>query len=442
MLGAFIFQNFATLLIITAIVVIMFVNKKYNIPATDLFFLGIALLLIIMVFDTVEDLCGNNDPTFALDVGRRVALRNISAAIEYILRPFVIMIEIMIILPSRAKLKSLSAIPAVINLIVYSTAFTESKIAYTITPDNHFSQGPLGNTVVFVQLFYVVELLFISVKYFRKLTNGKTAIVILIFTQAVITSILEAFDIIGDCTNFITALAILEYYIYLSAIYQEDMRNTIVEKDLELEKEKMLLLRNQIHPHFIYNSLSIIRSLAKRDSERAVASIDSFSVYLKAHIGAIENDELIDFEKELENVTVYLELVRADRSRKLDVIYDLKVRDFMIPPLSLEPIVENAVNHGISREGGEITVCSFEDDDSYVVTIADNGTAKNMPADNMPFHMGVGIENTRKRLELHCGGTLEMDMRDTGTTVTVKIPKAWEDRVNEGADSRRQPADS
>ena len=442
MLGAFIFQNFATLLLITAIVVIMFVNKKYNIPATDLFFLSIALLLIIMVFDTVETLCENNDSILSLDLQGRVALRNFAAAVQFILRPFVIMIEIMIIIPSSVKLKPLSAIPAVINLVVYSTAFTGSEIAYTITPDNHFSRGPLGTTVFFVQIFYVIELMVISVRYFRNLTNGKNAIVILILTQVAITTVLEYMDLVTGFSNFITALAILEYYIYLSVIYQEDMRNTIVEKDLELEKEKMLLLRNQIHPHFIYNSLSIIRSLAKRDSQRAVSSIDSFSDYLKAHIGAIETDELIDFDKELNNIKVYLELVRADKSRKLDVIYDLKATGFMIPPLSLEPIVENAVNHGISREGGEITVCSYDTDDSYIITVSDNGTARNLPADDKPFHMGVGIENTRKRLELHCGGTLDMDMHGSGTTVTVKIPKSGREKANEGSYSRRQSADS
>ncbi len=437
MILAYFSSNYATLLIISAIVVIIFVNKKYNIPATDLFFMEIALLLIITVFDNVQSLCENNDPCLMLDMEARVRLRNISAAISFILRPFVIMIEVLIIIPSEVKLKPLAAIPAVLNLMIYSTAFTGSKIAYTISEDNHFRRGPLGTAIFFSQLFYVVLLFIISVKYFRKLTSGKNAIVILVITQTAATAFLEYENLLTGYSNFVTALAILEYYIYLSVIYQEDMRNTITQKDIDLEKEKMLLLRNQIHPHFIYNSLSIIRSLAKRDSERAVNCIDNFSDYLKAHIGAIETDDLVPFEKELNNIKVYLDLVRADKTKKLEVLYDLKAADFTLPPLSLEPLVENAVNHGISREGGTITICSYETDGSYVITVADNGTARNSPSDDMPFHMGVGIENTRKRLELQCGGSLNMDMRSSGTTVTVTLPKAERVVMNEGTDSGR-----
>ncbi|SDB57545.1 Histidine kinase [Ruminococcaceae bacterium FB2012] len=423
MLFEYFSSNYATLLLISAIIVIMFVNKSYEIPATDLFILTISLLLIITVFDTVGYICETDSPALTLDLEGRVWLRNISSAINYILRPFVIMTEILIIIPSEAKLKPLAAIPAAINLIIYSTAFMGSNIAYEITPDNHFSRGPLGISIFITLHFYVFLLLAISVKYFRKLSAGKNAIVILIITQTVLTSVLEYTNLITGFSSFLTALAVLEYYIYLSVIYQQDIRNKITQKELDLEKEKMLLLRNQIHPHFIYNSLSIIRSLAKRDSVRAVDCIDNFSDYLKAHIGAIEHDELISFEQELENVRIYLDLVRADKARHLEVIYDLNTGDFRLPPLSLEPIVENAVNHGVSRDSGVITVSSFETEECYLIKITDNGTAKHSPQDNVPFHMGVGIENTRRRLDMQCGGTLEMDMREDGTTVTVTIPK-------------------
>jgi len=272
----------------------------------------------------------------------------------------------------------------------------------------------------------------ISVKYFNESSTEKNAIVILIILQSILTSLLEYEGTVVEAANAVTALAVLEYYIYLSYIYQQKMREAIAVKDLAIEKDRLLIFRNQIQPHFIYNSLSIIRSLAKRDSGRAVSCIDSFSDYLKAHIGALDTEDLIPLEKELENVRVYLDLVRADKTRKLDVVYDIKSADFMLPSLSLEPVVENAVNHGISREGGVITVSSLETEDAYLITVTDNGTARNSPSDDMPYHMGVGIENTRKRLMMQCRGTLEMDMRESGTTVTVTIPKNGRSEQNEG----------
>ena len=432
MLTAYLTSNYITLMIISLLVVIVMINRKNSIPATELFYVMIALLTAITLLDTVGGFCENGEYLTGMGLEWRIRLRTIVNTLSYILRPFVIMTEVMVIIPKEVKLKPLTAIPALMNMIIYSTAFSGSGIAFIITDDNHFSRGPLGSFVFIAQLFYVIVLTVISVKYFNESSTEKNAIVILIILQSILTSLLEYEGTVVEAANAVTALAVLEYYIYLSYIYQQKMREAIAVKDLAIEKDRLIIFRNQIQPHFIYNSLSIIRSLAKRDSGRAVSCIDSFSDYLKAHIGALDTEDLIPLEKELENVRVYLDLVRADKTRKLDVVYDIKSADFMLPSLSLEPVVENAVNHGISREGGVITVSSLETEDAYLITVTDNGTARNSPSDDMPYHMGVGIENTRKRLMMQCRGTLEMDMRESGTTVTVTIPKNGRSEQNEG----------
>ncbi|MBR1385188.1 MAG: histidine kinase [Ruminococcus sp.] len=279
-------------------------------------------------------------------------------------------------------------------------------------------------------------LLGISIRYFNASSKGKNAVCILIICQAVLTSVLEYKNILPETSNTVTALAILEYYVYLNLIYQQNLRETIIQRELDVQKEKLLMLRNQIHPHFIYNSLSIIRALAKRDSVRAVNSIDIFSAYLRNHISAIESDELVPFEKELSNVGVYIDLVRADKTKKIIVEYDLKTKDFEIPPLSLEPIVENAVNYGISRDGGKITIGSDEDEQSYFVIIKDDGSGASSPKNEETVHTGIGLENTRKRLAMLCDGSLEIVLGDKGAAVTVTIPKktdSKEDNTNESA---------
>lgn len=426
-------QNFSTLLIMSATLALMFANRKNKISATDLFSVGLLLLLVITASDTLSEWCGSNSGVRPSWLHAGAKLRLYSSAVTYILRPFIILVEVFIVAPPKLRMKKLLLIPALLNTAAYSTAFFGSGLAFGYGTGGGFYRGPLGYSVYISQLFYVALLLWFSLLRFRGSDLRKSIILLLICVQVMVSALLEYSNLLSGTTNVVTALAVLEYYIYLSVIYQQEMRDAIAQRDLNLEKDKMLILRNQIHPHFIYNSLSIIRSLAKHDSVQAVSCIDSFSDYLKAHIGAIETDSLITFEKELYNIRAYLDLARADKSRKIDVFYELETTDFRIPPLSLEPLIENAVNHGLSRDGGIIRIVTEETPESYVIRVSDNGTAKHSPENDKPFHMGVGIENTRKRLAMHCNGTLDLDMTDHGTTVTVIIPK--EVKANESSGS-------
>lgn len=103
--------------------------------------------------------------------------------------------------------------------------------------------------------------------------------------------------------------------------------------------------------------------------------------------------------------------------------YDINESDFHLPPLSLEPIIENAVFHGIGGTNGRIDIRSYSDDTNIIISIADNGTAKCSEGKYTLVHNGIGIDNTKKRLKLLCNGSLTMDITDAGATVSVTIPK-------------------
>ena len=128
-----------------------------------------------------------------------------------------------------------------------------------------------------------------------------------------------------------------------------------------------------------------------------------------------------------------MSLVQIDYTRKVDVKYDIRITDFYLPPLSLEPLVENAVEHGLSKDGGIVTLHTFEEDNNIVISVSDNGTAVKPIEDNI--HTGVGIENTRKRIEMQCGGRLEVNITDAGAVCSIIIPKETEGS-NENTDSR------
>ena len=425
MLIDYISNEFITLMILSSLAAVMYVNRKEKLPTLNLLRIAMILLFVITVVDEGTELAARNMIPHA-DLSRHVRLSIIFNAVSYILRPVIVMLEVLMICPDK-KYRPLIFLPTAVNTCIFSTAFFGSRIAFYINDDNTWGGGPLHSSIFITQVIYVLMLLIFSVSFFKKENKDRTFIVLVIFLQSVIVALLEYHNIITGYANQITALGILEYYIYITLVYQQEMRDIITQKEIDIARSNLLVLRNQIQPHFIYNTLSIIRSLARRDGRQAVKCIDTFSTYLKSHIGAIRSDDLIPFRKELENAKVYLSLVQIDYTNKVEVVYELETTDFLIPPLSLEPIVENAVDHGISRGGGRLTIHTHEDKahGNIIISISDNGTSRSDTdiKDYTPLHNGVGIENTRKRLEIQCGGGLELNISESGAEAVITLPK-------------------
>ena len=433
MLLYFLTDNFMSLIILIGLIVIIAVNRDTEIPGARYFHIAIILLLISIIAESAAMWAGGQTPVPfpASDIERIARIRTWANTVNYVIRPFVVMTGVLIVSPRAGKKKFLIAIPAMLNAAVYLTALFGSHAAFWVSLTNIYYRGPLGFAIYYTVLFYVFLLALFSIIYYRTENVKRSAIVFLIVVQAVLAAILEGSGRVHGIISPVMALGMLEYYFYLSVIYQHEMRETIAEHKLRLERQRMTMLRNQIQPHFIFNSLAVIRSLAKRDSGKAVSAIDSFSDYLKAHIYFIQDDELISFEKELGHVKAYLDLVRADAAKEVDVIYDLEVTDFNIPPLTLEPIVENAIKHGIDRAGGQIRIETRREDGNVVIRVADSGKKEALPADasggmteKESKRLGVGIANTRTRLQMQCHGSLDTQLGKDGSVVTITIPES------------------
>ncbi len=195
----------------------------------------------------------------------------------------------------------------------------------------------------------------------------------------------------------------------------------VTKKELELSNMKIRMMQQQISPHFIFNALGIIKSLIWEDREKAEDSVTEFSLYLRRNIEALRSSEMILFSKELEHINAFLAIEKADETVDLTVEYDLQTKDFYVPPLSVEPIVENAVIHGVSKResGALIRICTLELPTEYHIIISDNGAG----FERSERKSGVGIENVRTRLKYQCGGNLSIQSGHSGTTVTITIPK-------------------
>ena len=179
----------------------------------------------------------------------------------------------------------------------------------------------------------------------------------------------------------------------------------------------------QMRPHFIYNALASIYYITQDNPKQGLKVILNFSVYLRKVFNSVTKREPIPFEEELEHTRAYLAVEQARFEDKLSVTFDTPHTDFLLPPLTLQPIVENAVKHGMDPEIERlnVTVRTRKTEAGSEITVEDDG------ADFLPLNdaeEGVGLASTRLRLERMCGGTLNIAPRQGGGAVaTLRIPE-------------------
>ncbi|WP_321973708.1 sensor histidine kinase [Paratractidigestivibacter sp.] len=211
------------------------------------------------------------------------------------------------------------------------------------------------------------------------------------------------------------------FYLYIELQHLEE--DLLVAEKLELAESRTQLLSGQIRSHFIFNSLAAIGELCYEDPRIAQKAIADFSTYLRGNMNAVGDTKLISFDAEVSNIKSYVGLEQMNPTTPFEVEWDLQATHFSLPPLVVEPLVENAVVHGVStrREGGCIWIHSWEEGDAYKVSVRDNGVEGVEVKGSK--HNGIAIENGRRRLEMLCGGTLEAGRVEDGYLACVTIPK-------------------
>ena len=205
-----------------------------------------------------------------------------------------------------------------------------------------------------------------------------------------------------------------------------------VQKNIDLAKEEeknrdaqIRLMLSQIQPHFIYNSLSSISTLIELDPPRAQKALDDFTEYLRMNLSTITETRLIPFEYELKHIKTYIELEKIRFNDRINVIFDIKTTNFNVSPLSIQPIVENAIKHGILKkiEGGTLTIKSYEDDLAYFIEINDDGVGFDINNIDFSNNKHFGLNNIKYRIE-KTNGTFEINsIPGNGTNVKVRLNK-------------------
>ena len=196
------------------------------------------------------------------------------------------------------------------------------------------------------------------------------------------------------------------------------------EYEQKVKELQSTILLEQINPHFIFNSLVLIKSIYLQDRKRGDRAIDLLSKHIRANVDVKGGKLLIPIEEELKNVQCFVELANMQNNEPLNVFFNIDAYDFMVPALSIEPFIENAIKYSRiqSIEDGYIEVSTEEDDNYYIIKVEDNGVG--MDEGDRRKKNSHGIRNALQRFEFLLKATTRVEsMPNKGTTIEIRIPK-------------------
>lgn len=191
-------------------------------------------------------------------------------------------------------------------------------------------------------------------------------------------------------------------------------------------------LQAQIKPHFLYNSLSVIAALTIKDPPRAKKLLYNLSDYLRGSFNFENINGMAMLREELATVRAYLAIEKERFRDKLRVEYDIdEAVKISIPLLTIQPLIENALRHGIFKkpEGGAVQISIKNLNDFVLIKVRDDGVGMSKERlsevlDEGIKASGVGLKNINRRLKFHYGNGLEIESREgIGTKVTIRIPR-------------------
>ncbi|MEG1981769.1 MAG: histidine kinase [Clostridia bacterium] len=203
-------------------------------------------------------------------------------------------------------------------------------------------------------------------------------------------------------------------------------RDKFYEQERELVEMHSAIMLSQIQPHFLHNTLVSMAQLCVKDPVLAKNTIITFSEYMRENMNSLKQKTPIPFEQELSHLKTYASLEQLRFGEALKFQFDIQTTDFQVPVLSVQPIVENAVKHGVGmkEDRGTVFITTRELPLFFEICVTDNGVGFDPSDIGADGKIHVGIENVRSRLKNLSNGTLTIESeKGKGTKVTIKIPK-------------------
>lgn len=295
---------------------------------------------------------------------------------------------------------------------------------YTFDARNTYyrlSYGMIPGAIAFAGIVMTLGVVLEYIRYMNKIEKAAIIMFLVLPNVAVIIQTLRygiAF------TNIALVLSILLLFVSYEFSYMQYN----MEKEKMIAQERLRLVNQQVQPHFIFNTLSVIRHLCKKAPDEAAEAINEFSGYLRSCTDFLNESECIPAQRELDLVKHYIYLEQKRFGKSIEVEYDIRDEDFDIPPFAIQTNVENAIKHGLRSQSitqGLIRISTRLEKKEHIIEIEDNGVGFDTAIlDDVNFKNHVGIKNTDERLRLMCKGSMLVESEPgKGTKVTIIIPK-------------------
>jgi sensor histidine kinase YesM len=314
--------------------------------------------------------------------------------------------------------KAAATLWGVYFMILIFAQFT--KVFYFVTPDNQYFRGPLF--AVMISPMVVIMILNIAGvirrrKKLSKLYFAALLVYLLPMTVAVY------FHMFFEAEVYVVLCMALFALVMFGLILADNM-DQFMHQQREIANQRADIMVLQMRPHFICNTMMGIYYLCDQDPQKAKQVTLDFTTYLRKNFTAIASEDTVPFTAELEHTRAYLAVEQAQFEDSLFVSFDTPHTMFRVPPLTLQPIVENAVKHGLTASSDpiHISVVTRQTDSASEILVEDDGPGFAPADDNEPH---IALNNIRQRLEWMCKGKLTISPREGGgTSVRVRIPTA------------------
>lgn len=318
---------------------------------------------------------------------------------------------------------------------------------------NLYICGSLGTTTIvavivllriadLVELIYILQillaigaalLLYIIIRKHKDEQKAGTAskrnyLVLIGVGILIVATILEIWNGYNGSLFYMGVFARTGVIIYITCIYIVEIITVSEEIDRTSELKQALetanlhIMTDKMKPHFIHNTLLAIQELCYSDPEQASEAIGIFSRYLRSNFEGTGYTELIPFSKELEYIELYMDIQTMCYEDAIQFDTDIQVTNFKVPPFSIQPLIENAVTHGVrkSRRKGMVELKTWIEHNQIVIEVKDNGVGFTGESTS-----GEGFSSShiiRYRIQQLLQGTMEIKSEEQkGTTVRIYL---------------------
>ena len=293
-----------------------------------------------------------------------------------------------------------------------------TKWIYYYTPDNEYFRGPLYSVLLIPLILLMAVNLFALFKFRTELSRRYRIAFAVYFLVPLLCMVVQMFYSTVLMTVLGSAVSAL---IMLYIIILDQMERSVAQAR-KIAQQRASINVLQMRPHFICNTMMSIYYLCDQNPTKAKQVTLDFTTYLRRNFAAIASENTVMFKDELEHTQAYLAVEQAQFEDSLFVSFDTPHTMFRVPPLTLQPIVENAIKYGMksSSEPVHISVITRQTNTASEIIVEDDGPGFEQVDDNKPH---IALNNIRERLELMCKGKLEISQREGGgTLVKVTIP--------------------